>query len=186
MKKLTLLTLLISAVLLLQNCKKSSTADTTTTSDNTTLTAYINYIYWIPSTIATSITYTAATKTKVLACTATGNDEQLTFTLTEPNATNDSTFNTGTFVLDTTKNASNQINFTFATGDSTTNVYANPTVITKAAMVVSSVDLVNKKIAGTFSFDSHRYTYSNGNITNIFVADLSSGVFNMPYTFIKK
>src|ERR1700743_3844609 len=96
MKKLSLIVIVLSAVLLLQNCKSDTVTATATSTE--LLFAQINDSIWTPDTIKASIAYTAATKAKVFSVSGTFNQRQINFAVTVPG------INTAGFPLNTNYN----------------------------------------------------------------------------------
>jgi hypothetical protein len=185
MKKLSLIATLLLAVLLLQKCTKDTISESATSS--TLLFAVINDTTWNADTIHASVTYTAATNSKVFSCNAIGDNKGLTWAVTQSNSTNTSGFpisvnynadaaGLNTFVFNTTQR------------NSLGNLALAPLGTVKpgsGTLVISAIDSVKKTVTGTFSFTAILNNYdNNGNIISTTVSQISAGAFNnLPYTF---
>jgi hypothetical protein len=186
MKKIYLFVILFSTVLLLQNCKKDTVTETATSSN--TFFAIINGTSWTADTVTASITYNAATKSKIFACSGVALNKEVNMSDTLHNALNTagfplSTYNVGT----TTPNVvmsyyTAQLNslghYTFAPLGT---VYPG-----SGTFIISAIDSVKKVITGTFACSSLINNYDdNGNIISVTREEVTAGAFNnMPYTFV--
>ncbi|WP_146166497.1 hypothetical protein ABZR88_19700 [Mucilaginibacter yixingensis] len=190
MKKIHVL-LLCAVVLVAQACKKKSD-DTTTTTTTTTylLSATFNSTAWDPvDTLSANVTYTAATKTKVLNITGTNGKRQLTFAITVNNATSTGDFPLGTYNVDANGNPS--MVYSAAQTDANGKVTFVPVVAAtqgNGTITISKVDATAKTITGTFSMNALQTNYDgNGNIVSITNTSVTGGAINaMPYTVINK
>ena len=183
MKKILLVCSLISAVLLLQNCKKDTVTATATSTQ--TLFADVNDSTWTPDTLSAAITYNAALKTKVFTISGQADNKLVNTSVTQKTNSNTpgfllATYNsdaagTNTFLL--SRGYINSGNFSWQP-DGTVDAGSG-------TLVVTAIDSVKKVITGTFSFTSKHVTYDgSGNISTIRVTQVSLGAFNnMPYTF---
>jgi len=185
MKKIALSILVIFSVVLFQSCKKSDVAAATTTTPPI-LQATINDATWTPDTTAASITYNAATKTKVFTLTGTKSQKQVSFSLTLPNATNSADFTANTYRVDNTNNLT-MVYSTQQKNSSGSYVFVPFGNVEPAGgvVVITSVDTVNKTITGSFALTTKVTNYdSNGNVVSVTAVVVSAGSFtNMPYTF---
>jgi hypothetical protein len=181
MKRLSLIAILISAVLLLEKCK-SDTITATAVSSNTMF-ATINDTTWSADTINASVTYTSATKTKVFTCTGTGKDKRVSISLTLNNSTNTPGFPQQIYNADAA--GLNTFAYYISSGN---NVFVQQgTVIPGSGIItIGSIDSVKRQMSGTFSLVSKNTIYdSHGNIISITINEVAAGAFNnMPYTFI--
>jgi len=179
MKKLSLIALLLSAVLLLQNCKKDTISATATSS--ATMFAVINDTTWNAQTINTTITYNAATKSKVINCTAAANNKELSMLVTQANASNSAGFPLNTY----NANASGTIAFSYLTKQNNAYVPLGTVAAGSGTFVITAIDSVKKQMTGTFSFTALKNNYDNsGNIVSVTISEVADGAFNnMPYTF---
>jgi hypothetical protein len=180
MKKLSLITLLLSAVLLLQNCTKDTVSAVATSS--ATMFAVINDTTWTAQSISTTITYNAATKDKVIACTAATSDKQLTMLITQADASNSPGFPLNTY----NANASGSIAFSYATKQNNAYVPLGTVAAGSGTFVITAIDSVKKQMTGTFSFTALKNNYdTGGNIVSVTISKVADGTFNnMPYSFV--
>jgi hypothetical protein len=184
MKKFSLIVTLLSAALLLQNCKKDTV--TATATSNTTLFAAINDTTWTANTVTAAITYNSATKTKVFTCTGIGLNKEITMAVTLHNAINTSGFPLATYVVDTTSNV--KLSYYTEQKNSSGNYVLMPQGTVgpgSGGVVISAIDSVKKQITGIFDLTSVKNTYdSAGNITSVTLVHVTAGAFNnLPYTF---
>jgi hypothetical protein len=186
MKKISLIATLISAVLLLQNCKKDVAIGTTTSTEP--MIAIINTdTTWIVSkdSINASIVYNAATQTKVLTCQGTSNNKQINLLVTQHGATNTTGFPLTTFSINSTTD--NQMSYWVPQRNPQGVVVLAPLGSTSpggGTLTVTVIDSVKKIISGTFSFSTILNNYdSSGNITFFTSSQIQAGGFNnVPYT----
>ena len=179
MKKIVLIASLISAVLLLQNCKKDTYTATATSSN--TLFAVINDTTWSAVNIQAALTYNAATKTKVFTCTGTATNQEVTFNITATDGTN-----TASFPLRTFNDDGSTITFAYLRANSAGSYIQQGTVAPHSGTITfTAVDSVARKCSGTFSYISLHNNYDNsGNIVSATINDVANGAFNnLPYTF---
>jgi len=186
MKKLSLIATLLLAVLLLQKCTKDTISESAMS--NTLLFAVINDTTWNADTVHAAITYNSATKTKVLTCTAIGNNKEVNMSITQTfNA-----INTAGFPINTVFNADAAGNNTFSYYTAQKNssgifVLAQQGTVAPGSGTfnISAIDSVKNMMTGTFSFTSIKNNYdNNGNVTSVTVSQINAGAFNnMPYTF---
>src|ERR1700755_2579557 len=90
MKKILLVCSLISAVLLLQNCKKDTVTATATSTQ--VLFADINDSTWTPDTLSAAVTYNSIAKTKVFSLVAQADNKQVKISVTQKNSANTTGF----------------------------------------------------------------------------------------------
>lgn len=186
MKKSTLVVVLVLSALLMQYCKKSESDSATTTNTTAyTLSSYINDTLWVPTVDSAKVTYSTANKSKVFTCTGTLGTQQVSLTVTQPNASSvGNGFPTGTFNVGTT----GQVVFSYAKSASSTSTTFVPIGTVKSGYVtISAVDSVKLTLTGTFGFNTVQYTKdTGGNITSVTVNNVSGGTFNnLPYTYTK-
>jgi len=180
MKKLSLIITLLLAVLLLQKCKKDTyTAYATSTN---TMFAIVNDTTWSADTTQASITYNAATKTKVFTCTGIANNKEVIMSCTFANTGNTPGFPLNTFNADSAQ--TNQ--FAYYTKGLTGGFVEQGTVGPGSGTIVfTAVDSVKKVVTGTFSLVTKKINYDkNGNQVSTTINEVADGAFNsMPYTF---
>lgn len=185
MKRIFLFVALLSILALLQNCKKDVV--TATTFSNKTLSAVVSDTLWTADTVNASITYTAASKTKVFSCSGMGSSKEIDFLITQKKAGNTSGFPTGTFNVDSTSNVALSY-YTLQRNTSGSLALAPQGTVHPGSgtIIVSGIDSVKRQITGTFSFVSYKNFYdSQGNITAVNTAVITSGAFNnLPYRFV--
>lgn len=175
--------LLVFCALLIQSCKKDEiTSTTTTTAPVTAFQAYLNGTLWAPAdTLGATITYNAATKTKVLTCSGTKYPQQVNLTVTQSNATSGNSFPIGTYTTNAT--------FDYRTQQKTSNGYEYVPFGTakdgSQSIIVTAIDTAKKTITGTFNFISTNTVYdTNGNFVSISVAQIATGqITTLPYTY---
>ena len=187
MKKISLIAILLSGLLFLENCKK----DTVVASSVSTslMIANIRDTSWYTDTVTSTLVYNSAAKTKTFTCEGTANSKKVTISLTRPSSSNTSGFPLGTFTVDATPNL--QMAFLTPKKDSNGNIVYTPNGIIipgSGTVVVSAVDSVKNKITGTFNFTTSVNNYdTNGNVVSITFVAVSGGGFNgVPYTFSSK
>jgi hypothetical protein len=185
MKKISLIATLISAVLLLQNCKKDVAIGTTTSTEP--MIAIINDTTWIASkdSVNAAIVYDAATQTKVLTCQGTSNNKQINLYVTQHSATNTTGFPLTTFSINSSTD--NEMSYWVPQRNSQGVVVLAPLGSTTpggGTLTVTTIDSVKKIISATFSFSTILNHYDgNGNITSITSTNIQAGGFNnVPYT----
>ena len=182
MKKIYLFVILISAVLLLQNCKK----DTVIASASSTalLFAQINDTTWNPATINAAINFNSASQTKQFVCSGNTTTQQINFSVALSTNANTAGFPINTYNVNTTGNVNMAYNIL------SHGVFApQGTVgVGSGSIIITAVDSVKKVITGTYSFTSIKNNYDvNGNIASSNIAIISQGAFNsLPYTFNSK
>jgi hypothetical protein len=189
MKKISLIVTLLLAVLLLQKCKKDT--ETGSAMSTTLLFAVINDTTWNADTVNAVLTYNSATKTKVLSCSAVGDNKGVSMSVTQTvNA-----LNTAGFPLNTVFNADaiGTNLFSYSTAQKNPlGVFVLTPLGTVApgsgTLTVSAIDSVKKLVTGTFSMTAIKDNYDgNGNYISTTVSQVNAGAFNnMPYTFISK
>ncbi len=185
MKRIYLSITIILSVLIFNGCKKTETT-TPVTTPPALLSATVNNTYWLPDTLSTTITYTAATQKKVLRFEATKSQKRVNFTITLNNATNTNDFTTGTYVID----ANNALSMVFSTqqrNQSNALVFVPFGTVEPGggSVTISAVDGANKAISGTFNLTARIPKYDgNGNLVSVTTSVVSNGQFDgMPYTF---
>lgn len=185
MKKISLIAIVVSAVLLLQSCAKDTVTATATSTE--ILFANINDTLWTPDTLSASITYSSATKSKVFACTGMFNNRQINIAVTQANTPNTAGFPLNTFNVDATSNVA------LSYYKEQKNLVGNYTLVQQGVVQpgsgtvsVTAIDSVKKLITGTFSFTTVKNNLdANGNIVSVNFQQIQAGAFNnMPYTFI--
>ena len=187
MKKISLITTLLSAILLLQNCKKDTVSASTTSTQP--MIAVINDTTWNTDTVKAVITYYSATKTKVLSCIGTGSNKMINLFTTQHNATSTAGYALSTYSVNVTTD--NEISFFLNQKNAAGSyVFTQQGVVApgSGSVVVTSIDSVKKTITGTYSFSTLQNNYdANGNITSVIVNNISAGGFNgVPYTFVSQ
>jgi len=184
MKKILLIASLISVVLLLQNCKKDTVTATATSTQ--TLFADINDSTWTPDTLSASITYNSVAKTKVFSFGGAIDNKAIAISVTQKIATNTPGFILTTYTADSAA-TNNFAYLTLQVNKTGTFVYVPVGTVGPGSgnVIVTAIDSVKKVITGTFAFTARKVTYdSNGDISSIFVKQISLGAFNnLPYTF---
>ena len=184
MKKNAFFLFIIPVIILSQGCKKDSPAAAAVATP--AFQAYINTTVWTPDTIAASITYNAALKTKVFSCSGVKDQKKVEIVFNDPSPTNNSGLTIGTYNVDATSNL--LFNYSTQKKDDGGNYVFEPfgTVQpSSGTLVIAGIDTIKKIITGTFSFTSSKYTYGeDGGIISIDLATVSTGTFqDMPYTF---
>jgi hypothetical protein len=187
MKKFSLIAILFSAILLLENCKKD-TVVATATSTNFFI-ANIKDSTWYTDTVSATLTFNSATNTKTFACSGTSISKELAISVTTKSSANSAGFPIGTYNVDATSNL--VMNYLTLQKDANGNLVYTPVGVVNpgsGTIAISAVDSVKHVITGTFSFTTLKNNYDgNGNITSISVAAIAAGGINsMPYTFISK
>lgn len=184
MKKISLIALLLTAALLLQECKKDTVTETVTSAQ--LMIASINDSTWTSDTVTASVAYTAATKSKVFTCTAIADNKKVTFSAVSTNTPSTQGFTLSTFNL----NATSAVSMAYYQSEkdaagNTVFVQRGTALPGSGGITVTAVDSVKKLITGTYYFTTRSETYdSNGNIASVSVWQVQSGGFNnMPYTF---
>lgn len=186
MNKIRLIALFLISAWLLQSCKKD-TFTATVGNPNLKLQAFIDGTVWAPvDTITTTLTYSAAAKTKFFFCQGTIAQKQVIMSVRIPANSNTAGFPLGTYVADAAANTSFQY-YTQQKNSAGAYVFV-PTGTTgtgSGSITISTVDSVAKVITGSFSFISRKTNLDgSGNISSIEIHNISSGVFNkLPYTF---
>lgn len=186
MKKFSLIAILLSGLLFLENCKKDTvTAVATSTS---LMIANIKDSTWYTDTVTSSLTYNAAAKTKTFVCEGTGFNKRVRLSVTKASSSNTSGFPLGTYIVNSTPDVQLQF-LTPQNIGGTVSYQPNGTVAPgSGSVVVTGVDSVKNQMTGTFSFTTLINNYdASGNIVSVTVAVVSGGGFNkVPYTFTSK
>jgi hypothetical protein len=176
--------LLVFCAFLIQSCKKDGiTASTTTTAPISAFQAYVDGTLWAPKdTLSAVVTYNPTTKTRVLTCSATLAQQQVTMAITNTNSAAGVNFPIGTYTTNATFDFS-----TLQKNSSGAYVYT-PFGTTKDGsqqIIIASIDTVKKTLTGTFNFVSSNTIYdTNGNVVSISVAQIATGQLTaMPYTY---
>ncbi|WCT10211.1 DUF6252 family protein [Mucilaginibacter jinjuensis] len=175
--------LLVFCAFLIQSCKKDGvTASTTTTAPISPFQAYLDGTLWAPSdTLSAVVTYNPTTKTRVLTCSATHAQKQVTMAITNTNSPAGVNFPIGTY----TSNAT----FNYSTLQNVGGKYVyTPFGTTKDGsqqIIIASIDTVKKTLTGTFNFISTNTVYdNNGNFVSISIAQIATGqLTSLPYTY---
>jgi hypothetical protein len=183
MKKISLIAILLSGILFLENCKKDTVVASSTSTS--LMIANIRDTSWYTDTVTSSLVYNAAAKTKTFTCEGTANSKKVTISLTKSTSVNSSGFPLGTYTVDATPNL--QLAFLSAQKDTQGNIVYVPNGIVapgSGTVVVSAIDSVKNTITGTFSFTTLVNNYVNGVVVSVTVTVVSGGGFNsVPYTF---
>jgi len=187
MKKISLIAILLSGILFLENCKKDTVVATATATN--LMIANIKDSTWFTDTVTSSLIYNAIANTKTFTCEGTAFNRKLTISLTKSTTINSSGFPLGTYIVDATPNVS----LAFLTPQKNTqgNVVYTPNGIVapgSGTVVVTAVDSVKNEITGTFDFTTVVNNYDgSGNVVSVSVARIAGGGFNkVPYTFSSK
>lgn len=188
MKNTPVLFLAAMAVLLLQNCKKSSADDATATTTYK-LSATVNGISWTPDTLSATITYNAATKTKIFAFSGNYLQRQVSCAvkLTDATATNTNDFPPSGYNVDANSNPLMVYSYWQKNSDG---AYVFVPIATagpnEGTVTVTSVNTQSKLITGSFSFAHKQTNYdSDGNALSITNTTVTSGTFtDLPYNFV--
>ncbi|MDP9081811.1 MAG: DUF6252 family protein [Bacteroidota bacterium] len=185
MKKISLIAILLSGLLFLENCKK----DTVVASSVSTslMIANIRDTSWYTDTVTSTLVYNSAANTKTVTFEGTANSKKVTISLTRPSSSNTSGFPLGTFTVDASPNL--RMAFLTPKKDSNGNLVYTPNGIIipgSGTVVVSAVDSVKNKITGTFNFTTvvNNYDSTGTTIISQTFAVVSGGGFNaVPYNF---
>ena len=177
MNKLSLIVALLLAVLLLQKCKKDTISETATSSN--TLFALIDDSTWNADTIHASLTYTAATQTKVFLCTGIADNKEVNIQITQTDAVNSA----GIPLMSFNSNGGSN-NFSYYTSEITGGVvtyYEQGFVASgSSTLTFTAIDSVKHQVSGIFSFISQ----VPATVTNF---EVQAGAFNnLPYTFVSQ
>jgi hypothetical protein len=184
MKKISLIAILLSGILFLENCKKDTVVGSSISTS--LMIANIKDSSWYTDTVSSSLTYNSLAKTKTFICQGTALNKRISISLTKSTAINSSSFPLGTYTVDATPNL--QLAFLTPKRNAQGNIVYTPNGIVGAGsgtVVVSAIDSVKNQITGTFNFTTLVNNYdSNGNIISVTVAVVYGGGFNkVPYTF---
>ncbi|SHM12337.1 DUF6252 family protein [Mucilaginibacter sp. OK098] len=187
MKKISLIAILLSGILFLENCKKDTVSAISTSTS--LMIANIKDSTWYTDTVTSTLTFNSAANTKTFTCEGTAFNKRITISLTKSTSINSSGFPLGTYTVDATPNL--QLAFLTPQRNSQGNVVYTPNGVVASGsgtVVVSAIDSVKNQITGTFNFTTLVNNYdNNGNIISVTVAAVSGGGFNsMPYTFSVK
>ena len=177
MNKLSLIVALLLAVLLLQKCKKDTISETATSSN--TLFALIDDSTWNADTIHASLTYTAATQTKVFLCTGIADNKEVNIQITQTDAVNSA----GIPLMSFNSNGGSN-NFSYYTSELTggkVTWYEQGTVAPgSGTLEFTAIDSVKHQVSGVFSFISE----IPATVTDF---QVQAGAFNnLPYTFVSQ
>lgn len=185
MKKISLIAILLSGILFLENCKKDTVVATSTSTS--LMIANIKDSTWYTDTVTSSLTFNSAAKTKTFTCEGTAFNKRITISLTKSTSINSSGFPLGTYTVDATPNL--QLAFLTPQKNSQGNVVYTPNGIVapgSGTVVISAVDSVKNLITGTFNFTTlvNNYDPTGTIITSVTVSGISGGGFNsVPYKF---
>src|SRR5882762_9141651 len=102
MKKISLIAILLSGILFLENCKKDTVVASSTSTS--LMIANIRDTSWYTDTVTSSLVYNASAKTKTFTCEGTANSKKVTISLTKSTSINSSGFPLGTYTVDATPN----------------------------------------------------------------------------------
>jgi len=187
MKKISLIAILLSGILFLENCKKDTVVATATATN--LMIANIKDSTWFTDTVTSSLVYNSIAKTKTFTCEGTAFNRRITISLTKPSGSNTSGFPLGTYIVDSTPNVA----LAFSTpkrNDAGNIVYVpNGTVAPgSGTVIVTAVDSVKNEMTGTFNFTTLVNNYdTHGNVISVSIAVISGGGFNKaPYNFSSK
>jgi hypothetical protein len=184
MKKISLIAILLSGILFLENCKKDTVVATSTSTS--LMIANIKDSTWYTDTVSSTLTYNSAAKTKTFTCEGTAFNKRITISLTKSTAINSSGFPLGTYTVDATPNL--QLAFLTPQKNSAGDIVYTPNGVVapgSGSVVVTAIDSVKNQITGTFSFTTLVNNYdTSGNIISVTVSGISGGGFNkVPFTF---
>ncbi len=179
MKKISLIAILFSGVLFLENCKKDTVVATATSTS--LMIANIRDSSWYTDTVTASLKYDAVNKTKTFTCVGSANNKKISISLITASSSNTSGFPLGTYNVDATPN----LQFALLTPQKAPsgNIEYLPvgTVYPgSGSIIISAVDSVKNQITGTFSFT----TRINNPDNSVTITQVSIGGINkLPYTF---
>jgi hypothetical protein len=183
MNKLKLLTFLLLSAIIIQGCKKDTVSATAYTT--AAFQADIDGSTWAPDSISTTITYSAATKSKVFNCIGTKDQKRVNMTVTLPNSDNSNNFVIGNYAIDAVNTLAEYD--TQVKNSSGTYVFLpHGTVASGSGSInITAIDVTKNTITGTFFFYSRSTIYdSSGNVVSIDVDNITGGEFTaIPYTF---
>jgi Family of unknown function (DUF6252) len=184
MKKISLIAILFSGILFLENCKKDTVVATSTSTS--LMIANLRDSSWYTDTVTSTLTYNSIAKTKTFTCEGTADNKKVTISITKSTPINSSGFPLGTYTVDTTPNV--QLAFLSLQKNAEGNLVYTPNGIVapgSGSVVVSAIDSVQNKITGTFTFTTLVNNYdNNGNVVSVTVVGVSGGGFNgVPYKF---
>jgi len=180
MKKISLIAMLLLAVLLFQECTKDTVSETATSTEQ--LLAVINDSTWVGDTIKASVTYSAATSSKLFTCQGIGDNKEINFSVLQANVPSTPGFPLQTYNVNSTTNVAMSY-FTSEKNSIGTYVFYQQGNVQAGSgtITITAVDSVKKLITGTFSFTTLRDN-SDGTTT---INGIQAGGFNdLPYTFI--
>jgi hypothetical protein len=184
MKKISLIATLLSAVLLLQNCKKDTITATTTSTAQ--MIATINDTTWTADTVHASVTYNSATKSKVFACSGLALNKEITISVLQNGLGNTSGFPLGTYNVGTTPDIA--LSYLTEQKNSLGTYVLTPQGTVgpgSGTVAITYLDSVKNLITGTFSIQSVHNNYDGtGTITSVDIAVIQQGAFNnLHYNF---
>ena len=188
MKKISLIAILLSGILFLENCKKDTVVATSTSTS--LMIANINDSTWYTDTVSSTLTYNSADQSKTFVCEGTAFNKKVTISLTKKTSINSSGFPLGTYTVDATPNL--LMAFLTPQRNPEGNIVYTPHGIVapgSGTVVVSAVDSVKNQITGTFNFTTlvNNYDPTGTIVTSVTISVVSGGGFNsLPYTFSVK
>lgn len=188
MKRIYLLLLSLIITALFQQCKKGTNNPTGITPGNK-LGAIIDGATWLTDSVTATLTYDAATKTKVLAFAGTGNQQQISCAITLKNATNTNDFPFGTYTVNLSLNP--LMVYSVLQKDNNGNYVYTPAATAgqnTGKVALSSVNSTTKEITGKFNFSARKINYDeNGNAVSVTTTVIADGhITSLPYTFVSK
>lgn len=188
MKKFALFLFVIPAIILSQSCKKSSNDDAAAVTPPI-LQAYIGTPVWTPDTLSASITYNAATNTRVLKISGVKAQKKIDIVFNDPTPGNANAITLGSYKVDATSNLQ-LIYSTQKKGADGSYIFEQFGTVqpNSGNLVIAGIDPARKILTGTFNFTSSKTNYDqNGNVISIDLAPVSNGTFqDLPYTFETK
>ena len=184
MKKISLIAILLSGILFLENCKKDTVVATATATN--LMIANIKDSTWFTDTVTSSLVYNSIAKTKTFTCEGTAFNRRITISLTGASSSNTSGFPLGTYIVDSTPKVTVAFSTPKRNGAGEIVYTPNGTVAPGSGkVIVTAVDSVKNQMTGTFNFTTLVNNYdSHGNVISVSVAVITGGGFNkVPYTF---
>ena len=184
MKKISLIAILLSGILFLENCKKDTVVATATATN--LMIANIKDSTWFTDTVTSSLVYNSIAKTKTFTCEGTAFNRRITISLTKASSSNTSGFPLGTYIVDSTPKVALAFSSPKRNGAGEIVFTPNGSVAPgSGTVIVTAVDSVKNQMTGTFNFTTLVNNYdSHGNVISVSVAVISGGGFNkVPYTF---
>ncbi len=184
MKKISLIAILLSGILFLENCKKDTVVATATATN--LMIANIKDSTWFTDTVTSSLVYNSIAKTKTFTCEGTAFNRRISISLTKASSSNTSGFPLGTYIVDSTPNVA--LAFSTPKRNAAGNIEYTPNGAVapgSGTVIVTAIDSVKKELTGTYNFTTLVNNYdTHGNVISVSIAVISGGGFNkVPYTF---